>query len=105
MAKQRLELLTESMFYVLMAFLEGEKCGIEIAEFISTLTKGRVTVGPGTLYTTLSKYEEAGYIEQTKVEGRKRTYRITPMGRDAWQEEVERMRQVLQDAGKAGGTV
>lgn len=105
MAKQKLELLTESMFYVLMAFLDGEKCGTEIAAFIRGITKGRVTVGPGTLYTTLSKYEEADYIEQTKVQGRKRTYRITPIGRDAWREEVERMRKVLDDAGKAGGTL
>ena len=42
MAKKALETLTESMFYVLMAFSQGEKCGVEITDFIRELTKDRV---------------------------------------------------------------
>lgn len=34
MAKRTLEILTESMFYVLMSFMGKEMCGIEIAEFV-----------------------------------------------------------------------
>lgn len=102
MAKQQFELLTETMFYVLMAFLNGEKCGIEIADYIAEVTKGRVSVGPGTLYTILGKYEKAGYIIETKVAGRKRTYALSPIGKEAYQTEVRRLKQVLEDVERMG---
>lgn len=54
MAKKVLEILTETMFYVLMSFLRQERCGIEIAEFVEQKTAGRVRMGPGTLYTILA---------------------------------------------------
>lgn len=98
MAKKSLELLTESMFYVLMAFLGGERCGIEITAFIQQRTGGRVNIGPGTLYTILAKFQEVGFIEEIRVEGRKRTYRITEQGRSAYQQELNRLRQVIEDA-------
>ena len=47
MSKKALEILTESMFYVLMSFLRGEKCGTEIAAFVTDRTGGRVSLGPG----------------------------------------------------------
>ena len=73
--------LTEPMFYVLMSFLQQEMCGIEITEFVSQKTGGRVVLGPGTLYTLLGKFQEEHLIEETQVEGRKRTYRLTEKGR------------------------
>lgn len=100
MGKKPLELLTESMFYVLMAFLGGERCGVEITAFIQEKTAGRVKIGPGTLYTILAKFEEVGFIEEIRVEGRKRTYRITSRGRTAYREELGRLRQVVADAEK-----
>ena len=39
--------LTESMFYVLMSFLRGQMCGIEITEFVERKTNGWVP-GPCT---------------------------------------------------------
>ena len=35
MPKRAMELLTESMFYVLMALREGEMCGADAAEYIA----------------------------------------------------------------------
>lgn len=90
--------LTEPMFYVLMAFLRQEMCGTDIAAFVEQKTRGRVKLGPGTLYTLLSKFQDENLIEETEVEGRKRTYRLTPKGRAAYQEEVERLRACLRDA-------
>ena len=81
MAKETLEILTESMFYVLMALLKQPKCGTEIAQFVLEKTKKRVEIGPGTLYTILSKFEQSEYIEEIAVEGRKRTYQITDIGK------------------------
>lgn len=90
--------LTEPMFYVLMAFLHGEMCGIDVAAFVEKKTRGRVKLGPGTLYTLLNKFQDETLIEEIDVEGRKRTYRLTAKGRDAYEEELERLRACLRDA-------
>lgn len=90
--------LTEPMFYVLMSFLKQDMCGIEITEFIQHRTRGRVKLGPGTLYTILGKFQQEKLIREVAVEGRKRTYSLTPLGRAAYEEEVARLRACLADA-------
>ena len=89
--------LTEPMFYVLMALLKGDRCGTEIADFAERRTGGRVRLGPGTLYTLLARFLEDGCLMETAVEGRKRTYRITPKGRQLFQAELARLRRCLAD--------
>ena len=98
MPKKAMEILTESMFYVLMALSKAPMCGIDIAAWITDKTKGRVSLGPATLYTVLGKFEKEGYIAETEVEGRKRTYRITSRGLDAYRAELDRLRACIADA-------
>ena len=64
---------------------------------METKTAGRVRLGPGTLYTLLAKFQEEKLIEETGVEGRKRTYQITEKGRAAFQEELDRLRTCVKD--------
>ena len=98
MPKRAMELLTESMFYVLMSLTDAPRCGIRIAEFIEKRTAGRVRLGPATLYTVLAKFEKEKYIKEVKVEGRQRTYAITERGLEAYHGEVARLRACLRDA-------
>lgn len=100
MPKKAMEVLTESMFYVLMALRRDEMCGIEIAEFIESQTEGRLQIGPATLYTILGKFEKEKYIRETEVSGRKRTYAITPLGREAYDAELTRLQLCIRDAQK-----
>ena len=102
MPKKAMEVLTESMFYVLMALRSGPMCGIDIAASIETHTDGRLSLGPATLYTILGKFEKEGYIEEIQVEGRKRTYALTPRGAGAFYEELTRLRLCVADAEKGG---
>ena len=89
--------LTEPMYYVLMSFLRRDMCGTEITEFVDRKTRGRVNLGPGTLYTLLARFLDEGLIRETQVDGRRRTYRITQKGRAAFQEELERLRACTAD--------
>lgn len=90
--------LTEPMFYVLMSFLRRDMCGTEITEFVERRTKGRVRLGPGTLYTLLGKFQDEKLIVETEVDGRKRTYHLTDKGRSVYLDELERLRQCVRDA-------
>lgn len=97
--------LTEPMFYVLMSFLRRDMCGTEITEFVERRTKGRVRLGPGTLYTLLGKFQDEKLIVETEVDGRKRTYHLTDKGRTVYREELERLRQCVQDGDDEEGSL
>ena len=98
MPKKSMDILTESMFYVLMALYQEPMCGIDAAAFIDERTRGRLRIGPATLYTVLAKFEKEKYIQEVLVEGRKRTYKITDKGRRAYEEELARLKQCVLDA-------
>ena len=96
MAREKFQTLTEQMFYILLC-LGQECCGTDIMAQVSTLTKGRVSVGPGTLYNLLESFVQAGYIMETKVKGRKRSYLITEAGQKALEDEYRRLRTLVAD--------
>ncbi|WP_352400801.1 helix-turn-helix transcriptional regulator [Anaerotignum sp.] len=101
MAKKAFEGLTESMFYILMAFTKSEMCGIDITQFIANKTKGRVKIGPGTLYTILARFEEEKMIAEIAVQGRKRIYQITSKGLKLYEDELLRLKSCILDSEEA----
>ncbi len=96
MPREKFQTLTEQMFYILMCLRE-ECCGMDIMERVKDLTRGRVSVGPGTLYHLLDQFCDAGMIVETKNEGRRRSYRLTEKGRAALLTEAQRIRAQLCD--------
>ncbi len=100
MARKKLDTLSEQMHYVLLA-LQKERCGTEIAQEVKEISHQRIQLGPGTLYTILSQFEEAGIIAETKVEGRKRSYLITAQGLQLLKNEFQRLQQMIKDTQDA----
>lgn len=96
MAREKFQTLTEQMFYILLC-LRTECCGTDIMEQVRAMTAGRVVVGPGTLYNLLERFLQAEMIEETKVEGRKRSYRITQTGQTALEAEYRRLKILASD--------
>lgn len=96
MARVKFQTLTEQMFYTLLC-LKDECCGMDILDRVPAMTNRRVNIGSGTLYTLLEQFLEVEYIQETKVEGRRRSYVLTEKGRDALQKECERLTAQLKD--------
>ena len=96
MARGKFQTLTEQMFYILLC-LRQERCGADIKAQVTALTAGRVSVGPGTLYNLLEQFLDAGYIQETKVEGRRRSYLLTQAGETALAEERRRLQSQIDD--------
>ena len=96
MAREKYKTLTEQMFYILLC-LQRECCGIDIMDRVTEMTGGRVVIGPGTLYTLLGDFVKQGFIRETAVEGRKRSYVITDTGNRLLQEEYVRLKQLVND--------
>lgn len=98
MPKKAMEVLTESMFYVLMALCRAPMCGTDVAGEVERCTGGRLQMGPATLYTILAKFEKEKYIREIGVEGRRRTYEMTDRGREAYRAELARLHRCIADA-------
>lgn len=96
MARKQFQTLSEPMYYILLA-LTKECCGVDIMKKVENISKGRISVGPGTLYTLLGKFESSGLIRETAVEGRKRSYIITEDGYEALNEEYKRLKTMVEE--------
>ena len=96
MAREKLQTLSEPMYYILLALLE-ERCGVDIMQKVEEISKGRIRVGPGTSYALLDKFLKEKMIEETKVEGRKRSYIITEYGKELLEKEYERLCQMIEE--------
>lgn len=96
MAREQFQTLTEPMYYILLALTE-ECCGVDIMEKVKSLSRGRVQVGPGTLYAMLAKFEENDIICLTASEGRRKSYVITEKGILMLKEEYMRLKTMVDD--------
>lgn len=96
MARKQFQTLSEPMYYILLALTE-ECCGVYIMKKVETISNGRIRVGPGTLYTLLRKFQQAGLIRETSVEGRKISYIITDDGINTLKEEYDRLLVMVND--------
>ena len=66
-------------------------------EKVRYISKGRVKVGPGTLYAMLSKFEDNGIIRRTAEEGRRKSYIITESGKQMLRAEYDRLKMMVSD--------
>lgn len=97
--------LTPAVFHILLAIADGERHGYGIMQEVSSITGGKVILGPGTLYGTINRMSEAGLIEESDERAdpalgdeRRRYYRITRKGRRAAVTEAERLQELLRVA-------
>ena len=97
--------LTPAVFHILLALADRERHGYGIVQEVSARTESKVVLGPGTLYGTISRMLQAGYIEESGERSdpqlndeRRRYYRITAKGRRAAATEAERLEELLRIA-------
>lgn len=102
MGKKTMKILTQPMYYILLS-LKEKRHGYEIMQYVEWLTEGRVKVGPGTLYSLLSRFEDDGYIEMVSDNDNKKTYLITTLGKEVLNEEIERLKALLKDSTNVKG--
>ena len=94
--------LSPAVFHVLLALAGGRRHGYAIAKEVEKVSHGEVRMGPGTLYGTLQRLLDQGWIVVSSaplgVDERRRYYRLTSIGRKAAEAEVERMHALVRAA-------
>lgn len=92
-ARKRYIPMSETMFYILLS-LKQERHGYAIMQHVKELTKGRIVLGAGTVYSSLGKLESDGLIEGIREEERRKIYAITPLGTQILREEADRIAEL-----------
>lgn len=94
--------LTEVTFFILLS-LYTPKHGYAVMQFIEDNTKGRLTLGAGTLYGALNSLQEKGWIAPFgDSAGRKKEYLITTQGKEIAEKELIRLNELV---GVANGII
>lgn len=88
--------MTEAMYYILLT-LTVPSHGYQLMSAVTQASRGRVQMGPGTLYGVLTRLETEKLIEIVSDDGRRKVYAITESGRAALRMETERLRPMLDD--------
>ena len=88
--------MTETGFYILFCLRE-EAHGYSISQRVQEMTDGAVRIGAGTMYGTLSRMEKDGLIRFVREEGKRKTYRITPVGQEILDLECRRIERLYRN--------
>lgn len=106
MARKKLEILSEQMYYVLLSLHSGPMHGYRIMQYVTALTQGRVVIGAGTLYALLGRFEDEGYIRLCGTKEGRKSYELTSSGLEALEHEFDRLRRQVSDGARLlrGGT-
>jgi DNA-binding PadR family transcriptional regulator len=101
--------LSPILMHILLALSDRPRHGLGIADHVEDFTRGRITLGPGTLYTSIKRLLEQGLIEEpaTRPRGdsddpRRRYYEITTLGRRVLELDLRELAHVLRTARAKG---
>ena len=76
-----------------MSLAESARHGYSVMQDIEQFSG--IKLGPGTLYTAITRLVEKGMIRPEPAANRQRPYRITKTGLAALAEEVKKMRRIV----------
>lgn len=91
--------MTEAMYYILLSLAEPGY-GYGMKKRIRELSRGRVDMGPGTLYGVLTRMKKDGWIEpagDSEGDPRRKIYRLTGLGKQELLGEYRRLQGMVED--------
>lgn len=94
--------MTETAFYILLS-LTQPRHGYGIIKHVEEISKGRIRLGSGTIYGTLTKMQKDGVITVFADAERKTVYEITDSGKELITAEIERLKELHANALKYEG--
>jgi DNA-binding PadR family transcriptional regulator len=105
--------LPAATFHILMALADEDRHGYAIIQEVAARTNGDVRLGAGTLYRSIQRMLDLGYIAELRMrdrpapeldDPRRRYYRLTPFGRAVAEAETRRLGELVRLARASGFT-
>jgi DNA-binding PadR family transcriptional regulator len=90
--------LTPAVFHILLALADGPLHGYAIMQAVEASAGASPPMGPGTIYGSLQRMEEAGLVKEAAAGGddRRRAFILLPAGRRALAAEAERLARLTE---------
>jgi DNA-binding PadR family transcriptional regulator len=82
--------LSEATYYILLTLVEPLH-GYGVMQKVESISDGTVGIGPGTLYGAFTTLEKERLITMVKEEERRKSYTLTPKGREVLKEQISRL--------------
>ncbi|QUL58147.1 PadR family transcriptional regulator [Paenibacillus tritici] len=89
--------MTETAFYILLS-LTKPRHGYGIIKHVEELSAGRLRLGSGTVYGTLTKMNKDGLIFVFADEERKTVYEVSSLGKEVMRAEISRLKELHRNA-------
>jgi DNA-binding PadR family transcriptional regulator len=88
--------LTPAVFHILLALADGPLHGYAIMQAVEEAAGRAVRMGPGTIYGSLQRMEEAGLVREltAPTADRRRVFTLQPAGRRALETEAARLNRL-----------
>ena len=84
--------LTPAVFHILLALADGPLHGYAIMQAVEASAGPRMRMGPGTIYGSLQRMEDAALVKELPVgDERRRVFSLLPAGRRALAQEAARL--------------
>jgi DNA-binding PadR family transcriptional regulator len=83
--------LTPAVFHILLALADGPLHGYGIMQAVELSAASEPPMGPGTIYGSLQRMEEAGLVKEQRTDDRRRVFALQLAGRRALAVEAERL--------------
>ena len=85
--------LTPAVFHILLALADGPLHGYGIMQAVEISADADPPMGPGTIYGSLQRMEDAGLVKEltARTDDRRRVFTLQPAGRRALAVEAERL--------------
>ncbi|CAM3851599.1 PadR family transcriptional regulator [Alkalicoccus chagannorensis] len=90
--------MSETAFYILLSLAPEPRHGYGIIKYVESITGGRLVLGSGTVYGSLTKMLKDHLILVYADEERKKTYEITDLGKKVLHTEMERLEELYHNA-------
>ncbi|MHA6252619.1 PadR family transcriptional regulator [Oceanobacillus sp. CAU 1775] len=90
--------MSETAFYILLSLFKQPQHGYGIVKYVELITSGRLKLGSGTVYGTISKMLKDHLIVVYANEERKKIYEITDIGHVIIQREMSRLEELYTNA-------
>jgi DNA-binding PadR family transcriptional regulator len=96
--------LTETTYFIMLSLSSNPRHGYAIMKDVESVSQGRVKLSTGTLYSSLKRLLESGWIERDDSPGEpadrrgRKDYRLTLLGQAILQAEYQRLQGLVRVA-------
>jgi len=94
--------LSEPLFHILLALVDGPRHGYGIIQEVESRTRGDIRLGAGTLYSAIKRIRAWRWVEEVRSpsgeDARRRYYGLTSVGRRVVKSEARRLEALVKHA-------